>query len=99
MGEPVKERVARWLYEWRHHKEWVPEDGDNRGIELCRENAEHLLAVIGVDRLEAENEQLREALKRIEMLDYTLDAPIGDEARLTLACMIAREALKEAEDE
>ncbi len=36
---------------------------------------------------------MRDALERIANLDITLDAPMGDEERLKLACRIAREAL------
>ncbi len=44
-------------------------------------------------RAAATDAGLREALVRIGTLPYTLDAPMGDEARLNLAGEIARDAL------
>lgn len=40
-----REPVARWLYQWRHHREWDGET-DLRGIELCREQADELLTLL-----------------------------------------------------
>ena len=42
--------AAKWLYEWRHHVEYDPNDGDYRGIELCRESATELLALLDAER-------------------------------------------------
>lgn len=49
-----------------------------------------------LDRLravEAERDRLREALEKIATMPHTLDAPIGDEARLDEAARIASRAL------
>jgi len=96
-----------------HFEDHQNEVGDRYGAEVLRYAAIEIRRLTGevegrietetqlvreIDRLKLENNRLRTALKRIEVLDYTLDAPIGDEARLTLACQIADEALKEAED-
>ena len=42
--------AAKWLYEWRHHVVYDPNDGDYRGIELCRESATELLALLDAER-------------------------------------------------
>ena len=39
-------------------------------------------------------ERAVEALERIASINYTLDAPMGDDARLDLACDTAREVLE-----